>query len=196
MLFTNGNLKLGKDTLIFNMYPATFCASRMLGMCQLEDPSTCYALKAEKMYPNVLPFRVRQAKSWAFKDDKSFVQSLVAELERKRKVPIKYVRFNESGDFATQDDINKLIEICERVQYLPDPHRNVVFYGYTARKDLDYSCIPDNLVVNGSGWCYGDMNMFDVVEEFTEGLLHCPADCRTCDLCKSNGSRYIEVKMH
>ena len=66
--YTIGNKKIGNDTLIFNMGSATDCPSKKLGLCRHCDK--CYALKAERQYPQVRPFRDRQADYWLNGKDK------------------------------------------------------------------------------------------------------------------------------
>ena len=57
-LLSFGNLKVGKDTAIFNMTPAFRCPSEELGLCSIAK--ICYAKKAERMYPQVTPYREKQ----------------------------------------------------------------------------------------------------------------------------------------
>ena len=51
LLLSNGNSKIGNDTMILNMGSAMNCPSKKLGLCKLG--SKCYALKAEKLYKPV-----------------------------------------------------------------------------------------------------------------------------------------------
>ena len=97
--YTIGNKKIGKDTLIFNMGSATNCPSKKLGLCKHCDK--CYALKAEKMYPQVLPFRQKQEKYWLNTSIDLIIDDFVLALTKHKN--IKYVRFNESGDFHSDN---------------------------------------------------------------------------------------------
>lgn len=66
LTLSNGNTKIGPDTMVLNLTSATDCPSRRLGLCQLDNPADCYALKAERhYYTTVLPYRRRQAAYWA-----------------------------------------------------------------------------------------------------------------------------------
>ena len=49
-VFTYGNSKLPKSTLIVNLSSAENCPSRKRGLCEIEDK--CYARKCERIYPN------------------------------------------------------------------------------------------------------------------------------------------------
>ena len=182
-----GNAKICKDTLIFNMTSATDCISRALGLCQLENPNHCYALLAEKRFPDVLAYRRRQAAIW---DCESLYPLCHAVQSLLNKHPdIKYFRFSESGDFRHQGDVDKLKTLARNFP-------QIVFYGYTARKDLSFAGLPKNLVVNGSGWRRGRMNRFNAVKELTGKNPVCSGDCRVCNLCKSAKGLTIENKMH
>lgn len=183
LLVSNGNHKMGKDTLIFNMTSATDCPSRVRGLCQLSDSSKCYAMKAERQYPSVLPYRRRQYDYWSTTTATFIASDLRAKLKRMGG-KIKYIRFSEAGDFSTQADINKLNWIARSIP-------EVVFYGYTARSDLDYFDLAPNLVINGSG--------FMVSNEFTvnKGSKYvCPGNCRNCDYCKVAENRTISQSIH
>jgi hypothetical protein len=196
MRFSIGNTKIGKDTAILNITSATDCIAWKLGLCQLCGMKTkkgkqvkCYAKKAEIQYPSCLPFRREQ--NIAF--DTESPESISADLRKiteskRRKIQVVYVRFSESGDFRTQDDVNKLSAIAEQ---LP----NATVYGYTARKDLDYSNVADNVVVNGSNHKNGH-NTFTAVKEYSPNAIKCPGDCFGCNLCKVRGGRTIECLIH
>ena len=146
--FSIGNLKLGKDTIIFNMSPSSHCPSKFLGMCKV-GADKCYARKAEKMYPNVLPFRERQMDFWRISTQVQFIQAL----EKEKTKHIKYLRINESGDFANQGDINRLHTIAK---VLLDRY-GIITYCYTARADLDFTDV--SFIVNGSFYIYHTYNI-------------------------------------
>ena len=112
---SNGNLKIGKDTLIYNITPAKECESRKLGMCQI--PDKCYAMKAERLYKAVLPYRTRQMEYWDSHTALEIAGDFLFELNRKRKTPIKYVRIGECGDFRNQDDVDKIFGVADILNF-------------------------------------------------------------------------------
>ena len=184
-LIKRGNMKIGKNTLIFNMGPAELCPSRDKGLCQVGH--RCYALKAERQYHHVVPqYRFRQARFWLENESHVISKAIKDKAKAIRVGSIDYVRINESGDFWSQDCVNKLFEVCNEVPELR-------FYVYTARRDLNFEGRPGNLTVNGSGFMVD--NEFKAVNEVT-GEYVCPGDCRDCNLCKQNGNKTIEVVMH
>ena len=186
MEVSKGNHKLGKDTLIFNMGPATDCPSRQAGFCKVADK--CYAMKAERMYKQSLPYRRRQADYWKTNDASKIAADLNKHLKRKFKVPVAYVRFNESGDFYGQEDVEKLKAVARLV--------DITIYGFTARSDLNYEGLPDNLVINGSSFMVD--NSFTAVpeSEISSEDVKCEGNCRECDKCKSKNGLAIKVAYH
>ena len=187
-LWKYGNKKIGSDTLIFNLCSAHDCPSRMLGLCQLENPSKCYALKAEKMYPNVKPYRDRQSEYWNNGNIVDMYYDIGHSIER-RKAKTRYMRLNESGDFKDQYDVDR----AENLAHYLYRHLGIITYCYTARIDLAF---PDLLwfVVNGSG--HMQSNEYRVVKEYSGKNPVCPNDCRKCDLCKVPRGIVIEQLIH
>lgn len=186
MEVSKGNHKLGKDTIIFNMGPATDCPSRKAGFCKVADK--CYAMKAERMYKQSLPYRQRQAVYWKTNSAEKIAEDLNRHIARKFKIPVSYVRFNESGDFYGQEDVEKLKEIARRVP--------LTIYGFTARSDLKYEGLPDNLVINGSSFMID--NSFTAVpeSEISSEDVVCEGNCRECDKCKNKSGLDIKVVFH
>jgi hypothetical protein len=187
---SKGNLKVGKDTLIMNITSATDCMSRKLGTCQV-PLNACYALKAEKQYKQVLPYRRRQEGKWDALSAEEIAEDLKLIASRARKVPVHFVRMQESGDFRHMGDVVKMSRIADLLK----GHLRV--YTYTARKDLFQTPIrtSDNLVINGSGFMVD--NNFKVVNE---DQLQPGAKCRGikgggcfgCLLCKARGGKVIQ----
>jgi len=192
-----GNHKIGKDTLIFNMGSATDCPSKARGICEITNAGKkCYALKAEKQYAQTKPYRDRQGKYWRESKGERIAGDIYEALLKHKG--IKYIRFNESGDFYTQFDVAKLKYIAGKVGRLLRGrfNRKVIFYGYTARRDLYYGVSGDcpNLIINGSGF-YLD-NKVVAVEEYSGKNHACKGNCLGCMLCKEPAKRTIEIKYH
>ncbi len=188
MEFSKGNLKLGKNTLIMNFSTARDCPSRHLGLCAV--PDKCYALKSEVRFPKTVPkFRERQRKAWAIEKVENIALEIRKKIKNARKHKIEFVRFSEAGDFENQFSVEKLKDLARLVP-------EITFYGYTARRDLEFKDLPTNLIINGSGFMIS--NSFTAVKEEninSEDLL-CPMDCKDCDLCKKEEHQEIKVKFH
>lgn len=173
MLYTVGNKKIGKDTVIINLCSATDCPAQ--GMCLLR--TTCYALSHERIRKNVRPFRDRQEMVWRNNPAEYYIDYL----KKLKNGFLHYVRFQESGDFATQGDVDKMSAIAEGVKGL---YR---CYTYTNRHDLCYDNKSDNLVITGSYFMVDNMFLpFNqkAYDMLPEGSVRCKGDCRDCTLCK------------
>ena len=185
-----GNKKLPKTTMIFNMGSASSCSSDSLGLCSVSD--ICYAKKAERIYPQVLPYRNRQRDYWLKSSAMTIAFELMEVYNKKRNKPT-HLRLNESGDFYSQKCVIKAEKVAEKIYKT----LGVKSYIYTARKDLDFSGCKF-LVVNGSGFKKEGVNrMFSAVKDPSkfEGFI-CPADCNICNKCSVNDHENILVKEH
>lgn len=163
-----GNAKVGENTLIINMGPATSCPSAERGLCPIAGK--CYAARDEGLYPKTaIPYRERQKEYWlgnpaeqiAFdiqeimegydrlhmnRQKKALEKAKKAHKKRPDVKPAKkIVRWNESGDFHSHECVEKLIAIAELT---PD----ILHYTYTHRTDLIelLEGRPKNLVVQVS----------------------------------------------
>jgi len=162
-----GNAKVGENTLIINMGPATTCPSAERGLCPIAGK--CYAARDERLYPNAYPYRQKQQAYWLENDaeqiafdiqeifegyerihyrkvDKAIASAKAAHRKRpKREAPKKIVRWNESGDFHSMECVEKLMKIAELT---PD----ILHYTYTHRTDLVelLEGRPKNLIIQVS----------------------------------------------
>jgi hypothetical protein len=196
---TRGNHKLPNTTAVFNITPAETCPSRALGLCQLSKcgvgADKCYALKAERTYgrPHTLLHRMEQQAWW----DEYLGLALGCQLSRwikDRKTPITAVRVNESGDFRHQHDVDKLGAVA---RVLKEDHPKVVIYCYTARKDLAFCGLTENVVVNGSGFMVH--NRYVILAGLNAGMKvdwMCEGDCRKCRRCLRRSGLTIGNRLH
>ena len=181
MYVSSGNKKIHKSCLIFNL-PTSVCFG-----CGKQCKS-CFALKAEYMYPNVLPCRLNN-----LKDSKksSFTSEMIKNLSKRTK---KIMRIHESGDFYSQSYINKWKEI---IQALP----HIQFYAYSKKLNkFDFSeicSLPNFNVINSKPTeklaNYGSLQYINMLKE-KYGYDICPCGIEenlekekicmnTCKLC-------------
>ena len=190
---SNGNLKLGNNTLIINMGTAKECPSAALGMCNaVKSGAKCYALKAEQLYKQVEPYRQRQFSYWRNNTATKIANDIIMKIASRRSTPIKYVRFNESGDFWDQLDVKKLDTIAKKLKNF-----GIVVYGYTSRKDLDFKNV--SFLVKGSGHNKGNNGMTTILDKndpIPEGYKLCPGSCKTCNLCMVDKKFNIAFRKH
>ena len=199
-LIQPGNIKIPKETAIFNMSSATDCVSLAMGKCKacvfdekLQKLRTvCYALKSEKDYrPNVLPYRRRQEEFWLDVTAESFVIQFLI-INSKKRVKFNKIRFNEAGDFHDQSGVDKAEKIARLLAKF-----GIGVYCYTSRDDLDYTKVR-SLVINASGFSApGLKNEFRMIEKGTpwpKGYAKCPEDCTVCDRCSILGKKTFVYK--
>lgn len=175
-LLTYENMKLKKQ-FIFNI-PAG------KETCGRECPG-CYAMKPQKFRPAVLPARQRNLASSRLSD---FADNVTLELTKTRR-KIKAVRIHESGDFYSQDYVDKWANIA-------DSNPKITFYAFTKRlSDFDFSnFMSKNNVVIIDSLAHGKLNYgtIDFLEKHPCTNV-CPATVKatkdtticgvTCDFC-------------
>lgn len=193
-LISTGNIKIPRDTAIFNLGSAHDCPSLKLGLCAaINHGVKCYAIRSEDSHrPQVLPYRRRQEKFWKSIKASEFVKQFLAINATKRR-KFTAIRFNEAGDFWGQKCVQKMENIARMLgEY------GIVCYGYTSRSDLDYSKVK-HAVISGSGFRKkGITNEFKIVNDISEkpkGYVACPMSCKTCNRCQKKGKLTV-VKKH
>ena len=178
-LFSVGNHKLGKDTLIFNFTSATECPSRRLGLCN--HPGICYACRSERQYSTTCkPYRDRQKAWWHKVTARQFAQTVDTFVTSRRKIPIRYLRFSEAGDFEDQESVDKFTEACKLLWLWHE--YNLEVYGYTARRDLDFTELMKVASVNGQEFMLTNKIVVKVPPKNAKHI--CPGNCRICNYCK------------
>jgi len=209
--YTIGNSKVGKNTLIFNMGAAKDCPSAKAGLCDLYSRGLCYAQNDETQYvKSALPFRRRQGNLWKALTAQELSVAFKIIVASRKKIPVRYIRFNESGDFSGQDDVEKLGTIADLMP-------NIKFYTYTHRSDLNFDSLKarNNVVIQGSGLlkngepfmldnnfnAYNYYSMIAIMENnpimpVPDNFKICMGDCYVCPHCKSKGGSLIGVLIH
>ena len=204
---SEGNKKLVSTEivkfLIWNIPAITTCP-HATELCK----SKCYALKAERLYPNVAKSRAR---NYEMAKQANFVNIMLASIAHyMNKASYKnakavYFRIHEAGDLFSYEYTNKWLEIVEKCKAL---YPNLYFNLYT--KSIDY--LPHtasyykakypNLIINISIWAdspaslvnraynekwniYTAAEKWDIDKELVKpGCVKCRcADCGTCTLC-------------
>ena len=147
----NGNTKLQPTEnvrfWIWNLPAVTTCpfATEACKKC-------CYACKAEKMYPSVLPRRMENYETSRRADfAERMIYTIETELNTKAAQGKKIVfRIHESGDFYDFQYYAAWVRIA--AYFVSDPR--IIFIAYT--KSVPFTVLlkaPKNLVVRASIWC-------------------------------------------
>jgi len=195
-----GNNKIAKSVAIFNMNAASDCPNRESENCQVPWES-CYAGKAERQYPQVLPYRRRQEYLWDCMTADMFAEAFDALVSRKRN-DVTAIRFSEAGDFRNDADIIKVNRIAELV--------DVDVYTYSASDYLNWSH-ADSFTVNQSNDFreYGNRRFMALPEgtDLPEDTVWCPFDysdksgddrpkCGECRLCINPEGPDVAIELH
>lgn len=194
-----GNSKIADNVAIFNMNSATDCPNAKTDNCQVPWES-CYAHKAENIYPNTLPYRRRQEFLWDCLDADTFAAAFVELVSRKRK-PVDTIRFSEAGDFRHRGDIIKVDRIAE----LLEPY-GIDVYTYSASDYLDWS-EARHFVVNQSNEFadYGNRlySAVPTIDDIPDDAVHCAYEasdksvkCGDCRMCIDDKAPDVYITLH
>lgn len=142
-LFSIGNSKLDDQTLIINFTSALGCPS--INSCPITQKA-CYAVAGENRLKNVrrknliMQNLVLHARSKNLLDGLFDIAELyIIESNEHTKKPIKYIRYNEVGDFIDQDMLIKAAKFSKMVR---DKY-GIISMAYTANTRIDPSQIVD-----------------------------------------------------
>jgi hypothetical protein len=202
-----GNNKVSKSVGVFNMNSATDCPNAEstendqtdTGVCQVPWES-CYAHKAENVYPQTLPYRRRQQYLWDSLSAEEWAGAFKSLVSRKRN-SVTAVRFSEAGDFRNEQDIQKVERIAQMLST-----DGIDVYTYSASHKLDWS-EAENFTVNQSNELadYGD-RLFTALPEgsdLPEDTVWCPYDksdgdikCGECKLCINPEGPDVAIELH
>lgn len=156
---------------------------------------TCYALKAERYYPAVLPCRLANLQ-WSLKDE--FAERMIQLIRESRP---KYFRIHESGDFYSPEYFLawvKIAKVCPETR----------FFAYTKVRSIFDLERPDNFVLIWS--IYPDTTertpkgaaIFHMIPKGKgkrppKGAIECRGLCGPCKLCPNakSGTR-IWIREH
>ena len=178
-LLARGNAKLSDSVLIWSLPAHDTCPTKCKG---------CYAWITQRRFPNVGKAR---AKRFEISLTDYFVNAITAEIKFRHP---RFVRVHESGDFYSQEYIEKWATIAKNC---PD----VIFFAYTKAMDiLDFSPLKalDNFVVHNSILPDGRHN-FDkreVLEKYNGFICplskdrnqKCGEECVWCMLKENEGT--------
>jgi hypothetical protein len=137
-LLSKSNSKLYKDGILtFGLPAGKTCPGA--GACK----AICYAQKGCYRFKNVKA--VQEARLEVTKQD-DFARLISLEIFKHKKAP-KAIRIHDSGDFYSQEYLNKWVLIAHK-------NPDIIFYAYTKSLDLDFSKRPANLLIIAS---YGSL---------------------------------------
>lgn len=125
-----GNEKIGADTIIINTNHALNCYCSKKGYCSIKKD--CYAKKSSNTYINSCLYNL--AAEINFK--KLSAEKIIIDIEAVIKSAdddIKFIRFNEAGDFINYESFKKANKIAT---YFKNKY-DIVSYTYTHNVELE-----------------------------------------------------------
>jgi hypothetical protein len=178
---TQGNAKLSKCILGWSITPVITCPNN--NQCA----NTCYARKLEKLYPVCKRAWTRNYQLSKTREFKNTISTFIASKIKK----IKYVRIHVSGDFYSQEYIDKW---CSIVQEFPD----IKFYTYTKTFNMfnfdNITSLANINIINSiapdGGINYGDSKRIEYLKSI--GYNVCPTQKGDNIICGENCKICIE----
>lgn len=215
----NGNKKLQNSDkirfIIWNLPAVKTCPFRT-ELCE----KSCYARKAERIYPQCLPSREKNYNDSLSAD---FVENMIFTIEKelnskKYSGKLAIFRIHESGDFYDLEYTQKWIAIAKhfendtRIKFLAYT-KSIIYFINSGYGLLSF---PSNLVIRSSLWkdtaadkveltnvynipIYTALTSAEMVEEKKNGRAFCVCkcdNCNTCRLCWNSKVKDIIVKIH
>ena len=211
---TNGNKKLiNNDSIRFMIWnlPAQVTCPFATEHCK----AACYAKKAERVYPSVLPSRMANLEDSKREDFVNrMIQTICKLLDSKSFAGKKaYFRIHESGDFYNKEYAVKWLTIARWFNRHSDKYGDrIQFLAYT--KSVRFfvgEAIPDNFVIRYSIWddtkeeeksIAKKMNLpiYTAVDKFNDSITEnqrCECvDCAKCGKCYFNDNKWIACEIH
>lgn len=216
---TNGNRKLQNSDkirfMIWNLPAVKTCPFRT-ELCE----KSCYARKAERIYPQVLPSREKNYNDSLSAD---FVENMIFTIEKelnskKYSGKLAVFRIHESGDFYNREYFSKWYQIAKHFEN----DNRIVFLAYTKSINYAVQCgyglpwFPKNLVIRSSLWkdtapdkveltklhnfpIYTALTEKEMTAEKENGHVFAACkceDCSHCGLCWNSKVKDIIVKIH
>lgn len=185
-----GNEKIGDDTIIINTNHALNCYCSKKGYCNMKKD--CYAKKSSNTYVNSCLYNL--AAEINFK--KLPAEKIISDIEEvinSADSDIKFIRFNEAGDFINYDLFKKANKIATYFMKKYD----IISYTYTHNKELE-EYITDiynsNIVLNYSYDVKTSLdvkkciviNKSDIYNYINDNnYVICGGVCSNCSYCKN-----------
>lgn len=215
----NGNKKLRNTEkirfMIWNLPAVKTCPFRT-ELCE----KSCYARKAERVYPQTLPAR---EKNYSDSLQADFVERMIYTIEtelnsKKFAGKLAIFRIHESGDFYNLEYTKKWIEIAQH--FSNDPRIKFLAYTksivYFIRSGYGSPEFPTNFIIRSSLWkdtkkeniihtalfnipIYTALTESEMIQEKQNGHIFsvCKCDdCANCRMCWNSKISEIICKIH
>lgn len=193
-----GNEKIGNDTIIINTNHALNCYSSKKGYCNMKKD--CYAKKSSNTYINSCLYNL----SAEINFKKLSAKKIISDIEgviKSADSDIKFIRFNEAGDFINYDLFKKANKIATYFMKKYD----IISYTYTHNKELEKHITEinnSNIVINYSYDIKTDLpvkkciviNKSEIYNYINDNnYVICGGVCSNCSYCKNKTDNRIII---
>lgn len=178
-LLIRGNVKMGNEVYLFNLPPLQTCTPTDWCLHGKKGKPACYALGGNFVFESVKRSMLERLEASRQVD---FVDRMLEEIKRAR---VKYFRFHSSGDFYSEEYVNKVKEIASNSP-------ETIFRTTTRRQDLkksicELASLPNFIVRESLDSCrpqpvmglpFAAIESLDIVRESDSYL--CKNNCSSC----------------
>lgn len=193
-----GNEKIGDDTIIINTNHALNCYCSKKGYCNMKKD--CYAKKSSNTYINSCLYNLAAEINFKKLSAKKIISD-IEEVIKSADSDIKFIRFNEAGDFINNDLFKKANKIATYFMKKYD----IISYTYTHNKELERyinDIANSNIVLNYS---YNVKTSLDVKKCIVinkseiynyindNNYVICGGVCSNCSYCKNKKDNRIII---
>lgn len=194
-----GNEKIGDDTIIINTNHALNCYCSKKGYCNMKKD--CYAKKSSNTYVNSCLYNLSAEINFKKLSLEKIIYDIRHVINSADNV-IKFIRFNEAGDFINYKAFKKANAIAT---YFKNKY-DIISYTYTHNKELErYITDIDNsnIVLNYS---YNVKTSLDVKKcivinksdiynyvDNNNNYVICGGVCSNCSYCKNKKDNRVVV---
>jgi hypothetical protein len=200
-IFIRGNSKLGKDVLVFNLPPG---GKKQGGTCKPTAwcSKNCYAMKGLHTYPSVTKANEKR-KEWS--KQKNFAELATSELKRTKK---PYVRIHSSGDFYSEEYVQKWIEICKScpekkfLAFTKSHHLSTSLKVLARLKNVSlYESLDESRQRAKTPFLRAMLEGCDLASESaakkrTRETIKCPGECEPCEFKCWDRDKHVVFHKH
>lgn len=185
-----GNEKIGDDTIIINTNHALNCFCSKKGYCNIKKD--CYAKKSSNTYVNSCLYNLAAEINFKNLSAERIIFD-IEEVINSADSDIKFIRFNEAGDFINYDLFKKANKIATYFMKKYD----IISYTYTHNKELEEyitNIYNSNIVLNYSYDVKTSLdvkkciviNKSDIYNYINDNnYVICGGVCSNCSYCKN-----------
>lgn len=198
---SNGNKKLiSNEALRFIVWnlPAIITCPYATPHCK----KNCYAIKAERLYPDCLPSRMRNFEASKRADFVVNMVFTILSIALRSKAKKIVVRIHESGDFYNKEYADKWLQIARLCRV----DKRVIFMAYTKSfRYFDGVKLPRNFKLRASVWddtaadqleiiARNRWNIYTAVDKFQPGDRFTRCRCKDCATCQKCWQGYKDIR--